>query len=111
MLLSAPEEVARTKAFTLAPIWTSASVRCEPMKPSAPVTTTVRPAYASAKSRRSSVIDSSVHWVSGLFEFTGDGPRQRSRKRLSGTGTERAFKRRIDRRVAGRDLARGGGRR
>ena len=36
-------DVARTNAVTLAPISTSASVRCEPMKPSAPVTSTVRP--------------------------------------------------------------------
>ena len=46
MLFSAPQEVARTNAVTLAPMWTSASVRCEPMKPSAPVTTTVRPRRA-----------------------------------------------------------------
>ena len=52
MLFSAPLEVARTKACTFAPSSTSASVRCEPMKPSAPVTITVRPSYASAKSRR-----------------------------------------------------------
>ena len=38
MLFSAPLEVARTKAWTFAPSSTSASVRCEPMKPSAPVT-------------------------------------------------------------------------
>ena len=44
MLFSAPLEVARTKAWTFAPSSTSASVRCEPMKPSAPVTSTVRPA-------------------------------------------------------------------
>ena len=44
MLFSAPLEVARTKAWTSAPRWQSASVRCEPMKPSAPVTSTVRPA-------------------------------------------------------------------
>ena len=44
MLFSAPLEVARTKAWTLAPSSTSASVRWEPMKPSAPVTSTVRPA-------------------------------------------------------------------
>ena len=37
MLFSAPLEVARTKACTVAPSSTSASVRCEPMKPSAPV--------------------------------------------------------------------------
>ena len=43
MLLSAPDEVARTNATTSAPISTSASVRCEPMKPSAPVTRHVRP--------------------------------------------------------------------
>ena len=43
MLLSAPLDVARTNAWTLAPSVTSASVRCEPMKPSAPVTSTVRP--------------------------------------------------------------------
>ena len=43
MLFSAPLEVARTKACTFAPSSTSASVRCEPMKPSAPVTSTVRP--------------------------------------------------------------------
>ena len=44
MLFSAPLEVARTKAWTLASSATSASVRCDPMKPSAPVTSTVRPA-------------------------------------------------------------------
>ena len=44
MLFSAPLEVARTNAWTLAPSATSASVRCEPMNPSAPVTSTVRPA-------------------------------------------------------------------
>ena len=38
MLFSAPDEVARTNAITLAPSATSASVRCEPMNPSAPVT-------------------------------------------------------------------------
>ena len=38
MLFSAPDEVARTNAITLASSSTSASVRCEPMKPSAPVT-------------------------------------------------------------------------
>ena len=43
MLFSAPLEVARTNAWTFAPSATSASVRCEPMKPSAPVTRTVRP--------------------------------------------------------------------
>ena len=43
MLFSAPLDVARTKAMTFAPSSTSASVRCEPMKPSAPVTSTVRP--------------------------------------------------------------------
>ena len=43
MLLSAPLEVALTNACTVAPSSTSASVRCEPMKPSAPVTSTVRP--------------------------------------------------------------------
>ena len=43
MLFSAPLEVARTNAWTFAPISTRPSVRCEPMKPSAPVTSTVRP--------------------------------------------------------------------
>jgi hypothetical protein len=42
MLFSAPLEFARTNACTVAPSSTSASVRCEPMKPSAPVTSTVR---------------------------------------------------------------------
>ena len=37
-------DVARTNACTSAPSSTSASVRCEPMKPSAPVTSVVRPA-------------------------------------------------------------------
>src|SRR5919204_3308172 len=50
MLFSAPLEVARTKATTLAPNSTSASVRCEPMNPSAPVTRTVRPVKASPSS-------------------------------------------------------------
>jgi hypothetical protein len=58
MLFSAPDEVARTNAVTFAPISTSASVRCEPMKPSAPVTTTVRSRYAPAKSSRSASISS-----------------------------------------------------
>ena len=49
MLFSAPLEVARTNAGTFAPISTSASVRCEPMKPSAPVTSTVRPANGVAE--------------------------------------------------------------
>ena len=44
MLFSAPDDVARTNAITCASRWTSASVRCEPMKPSAPVTRQVRPA-------------------------------------------------------------------
>ena len=44
MLFRAPLDVARTNACTFAPSATSASVRCEPMKPSAPVTRAVRPA-------------------------------------------------------------------
>ena len=64
MLLSAPLEVARTNACTSAPSSTSASVRCEPMNPSAPVTSTVRPAYASPSSERSSSKASSVQDVS-----------------------------------------------
>ena len=44
MLFSAPDDVARTNAITFASSSTSASVRCEPMKPSAPVTRQVRPA-------------------------------------------------------------------
>src|SRR3954470_9105865 len=50
MLFSAPLEVARTKACTRAPRWTSASVRCDPMNPSAPVTSAVRFEKTSAKS-------------------------------------------------------------
>ena len=64
MLLSAPLEVARTNAITFAPMWWSASVRCEPMKPSAPVTTTVRPPYTSPNSARSASSVPSLQTVS-----------------------------------------------
>src|ERR671922_249382 len=60
MLFSAPLDVARTNACTFASRWTSASVRCEPMKPSAPVTRTVRPPKTSPNSRRSAASESSV---------------------------------------------------
>src|SRR5205809_312425 len=71
MLFSAPLEVARTKACTLAPMPTSASVRWEPMKPSAPVTRQVRPLNASPNSRWSAAIDASVHWVSPAMMLMG----------------------------------------
>src|SRR5262245_5287239 len=64
MLFSAPLEVARTNAWTFAPRWTSASVRCEPMKPSAPVTSTVRPPKCSAYSRSRSASAASLQTVS-----------------------------------------------
>src|SRR5918994_1537478 len=70
MLLSAPLEVARTNAVTSAPIPTSASVRCEPMNPSAPVTTTVRPPYTSPNSRRKSARALSVQIGSALIRNT-----------------------------------------
>src|SRR5919204_33378 len=60
MLLSAPLEVARTNAWTSASRATSASVRCDPMKPSAPVTRQVRPAKTSPYSCRSALSASSV---------------------------------------------------
>src|SRR5438552_4238164 len=64
MLFSAPLEVARTKAWTLASSATSASVRWEPMNPSAPVTRTVRPVNASPSSLRREASESSVQVVS-----------------------------------------------
>src|SRR4051794_2596712 len=69
MLFSAPDDVARTNACTLAPSSTSASVRCEPMNPSAPVTRHVRPAYTSPNSSRRLSAAPSVHWVSTLLRF------------------------------------------
>src|SRR5919202_2099979 len=69
MLFRAPLEVARTKAWRRASRGTSASVRCEPMKPSAPVTRTVRPPNVSPKSRRRAASASSVQGESwfGMF--------------------------------------------
>src|SRR5436305_1005053 len=64
MLFSAPLEVARTNAWTLASSATRASVRCDPMNPSAPVTRTVRPVNASPSSARSEASESSVQVVS-----------------------------------------------
>src|SRR5436190_2413270 len=64
MLFSAPLEVARTNACTFASSATRASVRCEPMNPSAPVTRAVRPVKASPISARSDVRASSVQVVS-----------------------------------------------
>src|SRR5205085_5031683 len=64
MLFRAPLEVARTKAWTFASRATSASVRWEPMNPSAPVTRTVRPVKASPSSLRREASDSSVQVVS-----------------------------------------------
>jgi hypothetical protein len=72
MLFSAPLDVARTNAWTFASRWRSASVRCEPMKPSAPVTRTVRPEKCSENSRRSAASASSLHGESGLFDFIED---------------------------------------
>src|SRR6059058_1890351 len=69
MLLSAPLDVARTNAWTFASSATSASVRCEPMKPSAPVTRHVRPVKKSPYSRRSSASASSVQGESEPFGF------------------------------------------
>src|ERR671936_341033 len=69
MLFSAPLDVARTKAWTLASSATSASVRCDPMKPSAPVTRQVRPAKTSPYSRRSAANASSVQVESEGFGF------------------------------------------
>ena len=71
MLFSAPLEVARTKAWTSAPIATSASVRCDPMNPSAPVIRTVRPPKTGVNSTLSSASASSVHWVSFGSALTG----------------------------------------
>ena len=70
MLFSAPLEVARTNAWTSAPTATSASVRCEPMNPSAPVIRTVRPPKIGPNSPLSSASASSVHWVSLPCTFT-----------------------------------------
>ena len=72
MLFKAPLDVARTKATTRASRWTSASVRCEPMNPSAPVTRTVRPLYASPKSRRRSATASSVQTESPMGAKSND---------------------------------------
>ena len=69
MLFSAPLEVARTKAWTFAPSSTSASVRCEPMNPSAPVTSTVRPRRTRRSRGAVARAPSSVHTEAGLFEF------------------------------------------
>src|SRR5919204_932091 len=59
MLFSAPLDVARTNAKTFASSATSASVRCDPMKPSAPVTRHVRPVKYSPYSPRRAASDSS----------------------------------------------------
>src|SRR5919204_4620312 len=69
MLLRAPLDVARTKAWTFASRATSASVRCEPMKPSAPVTRHVRPVKKSPNSLRKAASDSSVQGESDPFGF------------------------------------------
>src|SRR5918911_3735647 len=69
MLFSAPLEVARTNAWTLASSATSASVRCDPMKPSAPVTRHVRPPKTSPYSSRSAARESSVQVESEPFGF------------------------------------------
>src|ERR671931_1229096 len=74
MLFSAPLEVARTKACTLASRWTRASVRCEPMNPSAPVTRHVRPAKNSPNSRLRSARASSVQVESCRSGFIGAVP-------------------------------------
>src|SRR5919202_1648056 len=73
MLFRAPLEVARTKAWRRASRGTSASVRCEPMKPSAPVTRTVRPPETSPKSRRSAASESSVQGESWFGMFIVEG--------------------------------------
>src|ERR671933_2433780 len=73
MLFRAPLEVARTKAWRRASRGTSASVRCEPMKPSAPVTRTVRPPKTSPKSRRRAASASAVQGESGRVVFIVGG--------------------------------------
>src|SRR5919108_721176 len=69
MLFSAPLDVARTKACTSASSATRASVRWEPMNPSAPVTTQVRPVKSSPYSARRSASASSVQGESDPFGF------------------------------------------
>src|SRR5215210_4363199 len=69
MLFSAPLEVARTNACTFASRWTSASVRCEPMNPSAPVTRQVLPPKYSPNSRRRSASASSLQVESDRSDF------------------------------------------
>src|SRR5207248_8504245 len=69
MLLSAPLEVARTNAWTSASSATSASVRCEPMNPSAPVTRHVRPPKTFPYSCRSAASASSAQMGSEAFGF------------------------------------------
>ena len=100
MLFSAPLEVARTKAWTLAPSATSASVRCEPMKPSAPVTRhgASRVEY-SPNSRRRSASDSSVQVESGGLVSSRCLPTSR-RRVARRTRPERGAKRRLDGPVA-----------
>src|SRR5438128_2283189 len=66
MLFNAPLEVARTNAWTSAPNATSASVRCEPMNPSAPVTKTVRPSYNEPNSGASESVQSGASAFIGL---------------------------------------------
>src|SRR5437870_2149519 len=83
MLFSAPLDVARTKARTLAPSATSASVRCEPIKPSAPVTRTVRPSYTPTNSSRSCASASSVQVESCLFEFVDPMPAESQQTSLT----------------------------
>src|SRR6476646_1221459 len=74
MLFSAPLEVARTNACTFASSWTSASVRCDPMNPSAPVTRQVLPLKNSPKSRRRSATASSVQVESCWSAFMAAVP-------------------------------------
>src|SRR5689334_16575411 len=94
MLLSAPDEVARTKAITFASRWTSASVRWEPMNPSAPVTRHVRPANRSPNSARSSSSSPSDHvavsspGIDGEYSFkrSRHDPKRADHRRLHGGG-------------------------
>src|SRR4029078_7822728 len=74
MLFSAPLDVARTNACTFASSWTSASVRCDPMNPSAPVTRQVLPLKTSPKSRRRSATASSVQVESCWSAFMAAVP-------------------------------------
>src|SRR5438445_449948 len=94
MLFSAPLEVARTKAWTSAPSATSASVRCEPMKPSAPVTSTVRPSYSGPNSApRRSVQAGESAFIGLVSEATSpkSSPRPQRSALASGLATGAAF--------------------